>query len=105
MKKANEFVAGLPSEVLSVTGGCLNDTPVGIVTIRYNPHVNLSSISFMFDRSNLERLAEDIAYILNRSTNLATGKHRDPMLSLAEIEALDAAVPIPREKNDGTADQ
>ncbi len=92
MGKNPVFVGGVKVELLSVTAGKVNETPVGILTVRPDPN-SLASIPLMFDRSALERLQEDIAYILKSSTYLAEGMSRPQSLTLKDVEGLNLARP------------
>ena len=76
------YVTGDLSEYLAVSAGTVNSLPVGVLTFRlhHNEPLNL-----MVTRSQLERLREDIAFLLERSPTLKDGP--SPEISLADLEA------------------
>lgn len=86
MARKKEFVAGFRSEYLGASAAKLGSTPVGMLTLRLNPKENFQSLTVMLDRPALERLAEDVAYLLATSKMLAKGEHMS--VRLAEVEAL-----------------
>ena len=83
-----QYAAGFRSELLGVIAGKIGETPVGILSLRLNPKVNFSSLTVMFDRPALERIIDDLTYLLENSKMLSKGNHQDSELKLAEIEAI-----------------
>ena len=83
-----QYAAGFRSEYLGATAGKIGETPVGILSFRLHPKVNFTSLTVMFDRPALERIIEDLTYLLENSQMLSKGNHQDSELKLAEIEAI-----------------
>lgn len=81
---AGQLAAGNSYELLSVMPGLKNDTPVGVITVRLIPQ--FAQLSIMLDRAGLERLVEDVTFILNTSPALSKGNHNE--ISLAHIEEI-----------------
>ena len=79
------------AEFLAVSAGTVNGLPVGVLTFR--PHATQQPLNLMITRSQLERLREDIAFLLERSPTLKDGP--SPEISLAELEACMATIRIP----------
>lgn len=80
-----DFVAGFRSDYLGISAGKTNGIPVGILTFR--PHVTSPQPqNLMISRAALERLREDIDFLLTHSAFLKDGE--SPEVSLAEIEAI-----------------
>lgn len=84
----NEYVAGFHSEYLGATAGKIGVTPVAILNLRLHPKVSFECLTVMFDRPALERIVEDLTYLLERSVSFSKGEHQDWELRLAEIEAI-----------------
>ena len=80
--KNSEFATGNRYELVSVMPGKVKDTPVGVVTFRLKPE--MVCISVMLDRPALERLVEDVSFILRTSATLAEGNHQELPLALIE---------------------
>ena len=80
-----DLVVGNLSEYLAIAAGKVNGTPVGILTFR--PQFTAPQpVNLMISRASLERLREDIDFLLAHSTFLKDGD--SPEVSLAEIEAI-----------------
>lgn len=86
MARKRTFVAGFRSEFLGLTAGKVGRTPVGILNLRLNPTQNFQNLNVMLDRPGLERLVEDVTYLLEMSPMLAKGKHQE--VTLDEVESL-----------------
>lgn len=84
MKK--NYTVGFRSEILGLVVGKVQETPVGILTLRINPKENKQPFSVMLDRPALERLVEDISHLLKNSKMLQTGEHQS--VTLSEVESL-----------------
>ena len=78
------YVAGNLSEYLGSTAGITKGTPVGVLTFRMHP-ASPQQINLMITRPQLERLREDIAFLLERSPSLNDGPSQE--ITLAELEA------------------
>lgn len=79
------YVAGNISEYLGIAAGRTNGKPVGILTFR--PQITAPALlNLMIPRAALERLREDIDFLLAHSAFLKDGD--SPEVSLAEIEAI-----------------
>lgn len=79
------LVVGNLSEYLGIAAGRVNDIPVGILTFR--PHATSPQpFNLMVSRAALERLCEDIDFLLQHSAVLKDGN--SPEVTLAEIEAI-----------------
>ena len=76
------YVTGDLAEYLAISAGTVHDLPVGVLTFRlhHNEPLNL-----MISRSQLERLREDIAFLLEHSVSLKDGVSQE--ISLADLEA------------------
>lgn len=83
-----EYVAGFRSEYLGVAAGKIGDIPFGMLNLRLNPKENFASLTVMFDRPALERIIEDLTFLLERSKMLSKGEHQESGLKLAEIESI-----------------
>ena len=81
---AEKFATGNRYELVSVMPGKVKDLPVGCITFRLKPE--MAQLTVMLDRPGLERLIEDVSFILRTSPTLAQGNHQE--LTLAEIEAI-----------------
>lgn len=80
-----DLVVGNLSEYLAIAAGKVNGTPVSILTFR--PHSTAPlPLNLMISRAAIERLREDIDFLLEHSAFLKDGE--SPEVSLAEIEAL-----------------
>jgi len=84
--KKKQYTVGFRSEFLGVAAGKIQNTPVGILTLRLNPKENKQPLSVMFDRPALERMIEDLTHLLKTSKMLQTGEHQS--VTLAEVESL-----------------
>lgn len=80
-----DLIVGNISEYLAIAAGKVNGTPVGILTFRPRSTAP-AALNLMISRSALERLREDIDFLLARSTFLKDGD--SPEVSLAEIETI-----------------
>ena len=80
-----DLIIGSLAEYLAVSAGKTKGTPVGILTFR--PQITAPApLNLMIPRAALERLREDIDFLLAHSAFL---KDEDsPEVSLAEIEAI-----------------
>jgi len=79
------FIVGTLAEYLGISAGKANGMPVGVMTFR--PHVtSLQSQNLIISRAALERLREDIDFLLAHSAFLKEGE--PPEITLAEIEAI-----------------
>lgn len=84
-KRRPAYVAGCLCEYLGITAGKTNCLPVGILTFRSRTELSLSH-NIMVSKAHLERLREDIGFLLANSEVLKTGeRHQIP---LADIEAI-----------------
>ena len=80
-----DLVVGNISEYLAIAAGKVNGIPVSILTFR--PQLTFPiPLNLMISRAALERLREDIDFLLAHSTVLRDGE--SPEVSLAEIEAI-----------------
>ena len=86
MAKMNEIVVGFWSEYLASTVGKVGEIPVGMMSLRLNPKENYESLTIMLDRPSLERMVEDLTYLLDNSPMLAKGERQG--VKLAEVEAI-----------------
>jgi len=86
MARKKSFAAGFPSEFLGITAGKIGNTPFGILNLRLNPTQNFKNLMVMIDRPGLERLVEDVTFMLANSPMLAKGKHQE--VTLAEVEEM-----------------
>ena len=80
-----DLVVGSLAEYLAIAAGKTNGTPVGILTFRPRSTAP-QPLNLMISRAALERLREDIDFLLAHSAFLIDGK--SPEVSLAEIEAI-----------------
>ena len=79
------LVVGKLADYLAITAGKTNGIPVGILTFR--PQITVPiPLNLMISRAALERLREDIDFLLANSAFLKDGD--SPEVSLAEIEAI-----------------
>ena len=78
------FVAGDLAEFLAISAGSVNGSPVAVLTFRIQD-AHSKPLNLMISCPQLERLREDIAFLLERSPSLKDGK--SPEVSLAELEA------------------
>ena len=79
------YVVGLHSDYLGISAGKANGMPVGVLTFR--PHVTShQSQNLMISRAALERLREDIDFLLAHSAFLKDGEPSE--ITLAEMEAI-----------------
>ena len=83
-KKA--YAAGFPSKFLGLTAGKVGGIPVALLNLRLNPTKNFKNLMVMIDRPGLERLVEDVTFMLENSSMLSKGKHQE--VTLAEVEAM-----------------
>ena len=84
-KRRPAYVVGYLSEYLGITAGKTNGLPVGILTFRSRSELS-QSLNVMVSKAHLERLREDIGFLLANSEVLKTGEpHQIP---LAEIEGI-----------------
>jgi len=73
------------ADYLGISAGKANGIPVGVLTFR--PHVTSpQSQNLMISRAALERLREDIDFLLTHSAFLKEGEPSE--ITLAEIEAI-----------------
>lgn len=84
-KPRPDLIVGNVSEYLAITAGKVNGNPVGILTFRPRSTAPLP-LNLMISRAALERLREDIDFLLAHSTVLKDGESSE--VSLAEIEAI-----------------
>ena len=80
-----DLVVGSLAEYLAIAAGKTNGIPVGILTFRPRSTAPLP-LNLMISCAALERLSEDIDFLLARSAFLKDGD--SPEVSLAEIEAI-----------------
>lgn len=79
------YVIGHIADYLGISAGKANGMPVGVLTFR--PHVTpTQSQNLMISRAALERLREDIDFLLAHSAFLKDGDSQE--VSLAEMEAI-----------------
>ena len=79
------YVIGHVADYLGISAGKINGTPVGILTFR--PHVmSPQSQNLMISRAALERLREDIEFLLANSAFLKEGEPSE--ITLAEMDAI-----------------
>jgi hypothetical protein len=84
-KPRPDLIVGNLSEYLAIAAGKTSGNPVGILTFR--PQITASQpLNLMISRAALERLREDIDFLLAHSAFLKDGK--SPEVSLAEIETI-----------------
>ena len=84
-KPRPDLIVGNVSEYLAIAAGKTNGIPVGILTFRPRSTAPLP-LNLMISRAALERLREDIDFLLAQSAFLKDGE--SPEVSLAEIEAI-----------------
>ena len=78
------YVAGTLAEYLAISAGIVNERPVAVLTFR--PHsAPTSPLNLMISRPHLERLRDDIAFLLEHSPSLKDGP--SPEVPLATLEA------------------
>ncbi len=80
-----DLIVGNLSAYLAIAAGKLNGIPVGILSFRPRSTAP-APLNLMISRASLERLREDIDFLLAQSAFLKDGK--SPKVSLAEIEAI-----------------
>ena len=80
-----DLIVGNLSEYLAIAAGKINGNPVGILTFRPRSTAP-APLNLMISRAALERLREDIDFLLAQSAFLKDGE--SPEVSLAEIEAI-----------------
>ena len=80
-----DFIVGNLSEYLAIAAGKTNGIPVGILTFRPRSTAP-QPLNLMISRAALERLREDIDFLLAHSAFLKAGD--SPEVSLAEVEAI-----------------
>ena len=56
---------GFRPEYLGAACGRGNDGPLGMIVLRPIPEQDMEAVTFMFDRATLERMREDIDYLLS----------------------------------------
>lgn len=80
------FLAARSCTLLGVMAGRHDVTgvPVGILTFRDTESLNTHSV--MLERPSLERMVEDLKFLLESSPALSKGKHNS--VSLAEVESI-----------------
>ncbi len=80
-----DLVVGSLADYLAISAGKTNGLPVSILTFR--PQITVPiPLNLMISRAALERLREDIDFLLAHSAVLRGGE--SPEVSLAEIEAI-----------------
>jgi hypothetical protein len=80
-----DLIVGNLAEYLAIAAGKVNGIPVGILTFR--PQITAPQpLNLMISRAALERLREDIDFLLAHSAFLKDGESLK--VSLAEIEAI-----------------
>ncbi len=79
------LVVGELAEYLAVSAGKSNGMPVAILTFRLRSN-SPRPLNLMVSRAQLERLREDIDFLLERSTCLKDGHSLE--VSLVEVEAI-----------------
>ncbi len=88
MEKPNprhDLIIGSLADYLAISAGKTKGRPVGILTFR--PQIAAPiPLNLMISRAALERLREDIDFLLAHSALLKDGD--SPEVSLAEIEAI-----------------
>jgi hypothetical protein len=82
------FVAGSLAEFLGISAGKVNGSPVGILTFRPRS-TSPTPLNLMVSKAHLERLREDIDFLLQNSPALKSGDSLQ--ITLAEIEAIHQA--------------
>lgn len=80
-----DLIVGNLSEYLAIAAGKTNGIPVGILTFRPR-YTAPAPLNLMISCAALERLREDIDFLLAHSAVLKDGEL--PEVSLAEIEAI-----------------
>lgn len=80
-----DLIVGSLAEYLAIAAGRTNGRPVGILTFRPQPTAP-APLYLMVSRAALERLREDIDFLLAHSAVLKDGESLE--VSLAEIEAI-----------------
>jgi len=79
------YVIGHIADYLGISAGKANGMPVGVLTFR--PHVTShQSQNLIISRAHLERLREDIDFLLTHSAFLREGEPSE--ITLAEMEAI-----------------
>lgn len=80
-----DLVVGSRADYLAISAGKTNGNPVSILTFR--PQITVPiPLNLMISRAALERLREDIDFLLAHTAVLRAGE--SPEVSLAEIEAI-----------------
>lgn len=82
----HDLMIGSLAEYLAIAAGKTNGTPVGILTFRPRSTAP-APLNLMVSRAALERLREDIDFLLQHSAVLKDGD--SPEVSLAEIEPIE----------------
>lgn len=84
-KPRPDLVVGNLCEYLAISAGKTNGIPVGILT--FLPQITAPRpLNIMISKAALERLREDIDFLMGRSAVLKDGE--SPEVSLAEIESI-----------------
>lgn len=84
-KPRPDLVVGSLADYLAITAGKTNGNPVGILNFRPRSTAP-APLNLMISRAALERLREDIDFLLAHSAVLKDGDSLE--VSLAEIEAI-----------------
>lgn len=85
MANDKHIVAGSRSEFLGISAAKTANGPAGVLTFR-TEQTKLAPITLMVDRATLERLHEDIGFLLQSSKVLAEAEPLDPALTLHAME-------------------
>lgn len=83
----NHITKGLRTQYLGIAVGKTDGVPVGVITIRAVPD-SFQTCDLMLDRPSLERLVEDIQFVLTSYQTLKEAPSMDPALRLYRLNEL-----------------
>jgi hypothetical protein len=73
-------------EYLGIAGGDIAGKPIVTLTFRPSPEHNFTALNFVVNRATLERMQEDIAYVLSHSPLMQAAPGREAGISLDDLE-------------------
>ena len=85
--KPRQFKA-TEAEYLGIAAGEVNGRAIATLSLRPRPKQNFTALNLTLERPALERLREDIDFLLNHSPLLKAAEGREEGVSLADIELL-----------------
>ena len=86
-RQKQPVIQSFQPDYLGLNSGKADGKPVAIMSLRPMPG-SFESVNMMFNRATLERMKEDIEYILKYSAYLHQGKPMSPEVSIVQLDKL-----------------